>query len=193
MAEYIVKKIADMERATYNPRVDLMPGDHEYESIKNSIEAFKLVVPVVWNRRTNRVVSGHQRLTVLEDVGETEVTVSAVDLDTTAEKQLNIALNKIEGGWDDQRLSDILLELGDEAADTGFTESEIEVLQRELESFFDEEEPQAEEEEPDDSTGDFFLLTLTFDKVDEKALKAYVKKNGPDEIVGLILATVNEE
>lgn len=33
----IRKRIADMERATYNPRVELQPGDAEYETLKRSL------------------------------------------------------------------------------------------------------------------------------------------------------------
>lgn len=84
--EIIKKRIADMERAEYNPRVELMPGDDEYEKLKRNIDRFGVVVPVIWNKRTNRVVSGHQRLTVLMNEGVTETDVSVVDLDETAEK-----------------------------------------------------------------------------------------------------------
>ena len=70
--EIIKKRIADMERAEYNPRVELMPGDDEYEKLKRNIDRFGVVVPVIWNKRTNRVVSGHQRLTVLMNEGVTE-------------------------------------------------------------------------------------------------------------------------
>ena len=55
--EIIKKRIADMERAEYNPRVELMPGDDEYEKLKRNIDRFGVVVPVIWNKRTNRVVS----------------------------------------------------------------------------------------------------------------------------------------
>lgn len=44
--EIIKKRIADMERAEYNPRVELMPGDDEYEKLKRNIERFGMVVPV---------------------------------------------------------------------------------------------------------------------------------------------------
>ena len=79
-----------------------------------------MVVPVIWNRRTNRVVSGHQRLTVLMNEGVTEVDVSVVDLDETAEKQLNIAMNKVTGEWDEVKLKELLDGLGDAAPETGF-------------------------------------------------------------------------
>ena len=38
MMEIIKKRIADMERAAYNPRVELRPGDDEYEALKYSLE-----------------------------------------------------------------------------------------------------------------------------------------------------------
>jgi ParB-like chromosome segregation protein Spo0J len=106
------KKIRDMDRAAYNPRIELIPGDTEYENLRRSITTYGLIIPVVWNKRTNRVVGGHQRLTVLENEGETEVDVSVVDLDETQERQLNVALNKVEGGWDEEKLGDLLAELG---------------------------------------------------------------------------------
>lgn len=118
--EIIRKKIREMDRATYNPRVDLMPGDTEYENLRRSIKTYGLIIPVIWNERTNRVVGGHQRLTVLENEGETEVDVSVVDLDETQEKQLNVALNKVEGGWDEEKLGELLAELGEDATLTGF-------------------------------------------------------------------------
>lgn len=187
--EFEVKRIADMNRAAYNPRVDLQPEDEEYQAIERSLKRHGLVQPVVWNCRTNTVVSGHQRLTVLEAQGETEVTVSVVDLDDIQEKELNVALNKITGEWDDDKLSVILNELGEEAADTGFTLPEIDVLRDELKSYFndvtapDEEEPT---EEPEES----FLLSLTFDAADEKPLKAYIKEHSEDAVVRIIVDTV---
>lgn len=189
--EIIKKKISEMNLAEYNPRVTLQPGDEEYETIKRSIEKYGLVQPIVWNRRTNTVVGGHQRLRVLSDMGIQEADVSVVDLDSIAEKQLNIALNKVEGKWDDRKLSEILLELGDDAVQTGFTLPEIEVLQNELQTFFDDEE----DEEPagEEPPQDFFLLTLTFDKADEKDVKSYIKKNGENGIVMAIVRKAKGE
>lgn len=61
------KRISDLNRATYNPRIDLIPGDPEYENLRRSITTYGLLIPVIWNKRTNNVVGGHQRLTVLEN------------------------------------------------------------------------------------------------------------------------------
>lgn len=187
--EFEVKRIADMNRAAYNPRVDLQPEDEEYQAIERSLKRHGLVQPIVWNRRTNTVVSGHQRLTVLEAQGETEVTVSVVYLDDIQEKELNVALNKITGEWDDDKLSVILNELSEEAADTGFTLPEIDVLRDELKSYFDDVTA-PDEEEPTEEPEDSFLLSLTFDAADEKPLKAYIKEHSEDAVVRTIVDTV---
>ena len=187
--EFEVKRIADMNPAAYNPRVDLQPEDEEYQAIERSLKRHGLVQPIVWNRRTNTVVSGHQRLTVLEAQGETEVTVSVVDLDDIQEKELNVALNKITGEWDDDKLSVILNELGEEATDTGFTLPEIDVLRDELKSYFDDVTA-PDEEEPTEEPEESFLLSLTFDAADEKPLKAYIKEHSEDAVVRIIVDTV---
>lgn len=187
--EFEVKRIADMNRAAYNPRVDLRPEDEEYQAIERSLKRHGLVQPIVWNRRTNTIVSGHQRLTVLEAQGETEVTVSVVDLDDIQEKELNVALNKITGEWDDDKLSVILNELGEEATDTGFTLPEIDVLRDELKSYFDDVTA-PDEEEPTEEPEESFLLSLTFDAADEKPLKAYIKEHSEDAVVRIIVDTV---
>ncbi|WP_433581275.1 hypothetical protein [Paenibacillus amylolyticus] len=41
--------IDQINATAYNPRVDLQPGDPEYEKLKRSIEEFGYVEPVVWN------------------------------------------------------------------------------------------------------------------------------------------------
>ena len=65
------KNVADLLPAEYNPRKDLKPGDAEYEKLKRSITEFGYVEPVIWNQTTGRVVGGHQRLKVLQEMGMT--------------------------------------------------------------------------------------------------------------------------
>lgn len=104
-------KIENINPAAYNPRVDLKPGDKEYEKLKKSIDTFGYVEPLVWNSRTGNLVGGHQRLKILIEQGAKEVDVSVVDLDSEKEKALNLALNKIRGDWDEQKLGQLLDEL----------------------------------------------------------------------------------
>ena len=183
------KKIRDMDRAAYNPRIELIPGDMEYENLRRSITTYGLIIPVVWNKRTNRVVGGHQRLTVLENEGETEVDVSVVDLDETQERQLNVALNKVEGGWDEEKLGDLLAELGEDATLTGFTQQEIDSLTNDIDSLIDgdtvDEELKAIEE--------LFNVSLTFDKADQEELKAYVKDYGKEALIQVIIQKAKGE
>lgn len=121
--------------ADYNPRVDLQSGDPEYESLKKSILRFGHVQPVIWNEDTGRVVGGHQSLKVLKDIGRKEVECVIVHIGESEEKALNIALNKINGRWDIDKLSEIMKELVDEGLEmlTGFCDKEVEKLLEEAE------------------------------------------------------------
>lgn len=183
------KRISDLNRATYNPRIDLIPGDPEYENLRRSIATYGLLIPVIWNKRTNNVVGGHQRLTVLENEGEAEVDVSVVDLDPMQERQLNVALNKIEGGWDEEKLGALLAELGDDATLTGFNQQEIDSLTNDIDSLIDgdtvDEELRAIEE--------LFNVSLTFDKADQEELKAFVKDYGKEALVEVIIQKAKGE
>lgn len=183
------KKIRELNRATYNPRIDLIPGDSEYENLRRSINTYGMLIPVIWNKRTNNVVGGHQRLTVLENEGETEVDVSVVDLDETQERQLNVALNKIEGGWDEEKLAELLVELGEDATLTGFNQQEIDSLTNDIDSLIDgdtvDEELKAIEE--------LFNVSLTFDKADQEELKAYVKDYGKEALIQVIISKAKGE
>ena len=126
-----IKNTADLLPADYNPRKDLKPGDEEYEKLKRSLETFGYVEPVIWNKTTGRVVGGHQRLKVLMDMGMTEIHCVVVELSEEKEKALNIALNKISGEWDNDKLALLIADLQGEDFDvslTGFEPAEIDAL-----------------------------------------------------------------
>ena len=121
--------IAKLNAAQYNPRISLEPGMPEWEKLKTSIEQFGNVEPVVWNQRTGNVVGGHQRLAVLKSMGHESIPCSVVDLDEQEEKLLNIALNKIKGQWDYDKLEEILQGFDHEVATaSGFSADEIAVI-----------------------------------------------------------------
>jgi DNA modification methylase len=84
------KLISELTPAPYNPR-QISP--EALAGLRGSVERFGLVEPVVWNRRTGNVVGGHQRLKVLQSMGETTTQVIVVDLPEAEEKALNVALN----------------------------------------------------------------------------------------------------
>ena len=159
-------KITDLNPAAYNPRVTLKPGDAEYEKLKVSMKTFGYVEPLVWNQQTGTLVSGHQRLTILKAEGLEEVEVSVVDLPLEKEKALNLALNKIRGDWDDEKLSALLQELGQtdgiDIALTGFDQSEIsEIMDRYAEPIdLESEEDREQIQVPITAPGDLIELGL---------------------------------
>lgn len=122
-------KLSQLNPAKYNPRKELKQGDPEFEKLKRSIESFGYVELIVVNEATEfTVISGHQRLSVLKALGYESVECVVVSLDATREKALNIAMNKISGVWDTQKLENLLSDLKAEDFDvtlTGFDTSEI--------------------------------------------------------------------
>lgn len=132
--------IKNLKTAEYNPRRDLKTEDEEYKKIKKSIEEFGYVTPIIVNTDMT-VIGGHQRLKVLKELGYTEVECNVVNLDKNQEKALNIALNKISGDWDYDKLEDLLAELKEADMDlssTGFDEKEIEKILRESEELIND-------------------------------------------------------
>ena len=121
-----VMKLEDINPAPYNPRVELQPGDAQYEALKNSLGRFGLVEPLVVNRKTGNLISGHQRLNVLKAQGIEEAEVIVADLDEETEKAANIAMNKIEGEWDYDKLDEIFEGMDrEELKFTGFEPGEV--------------------------------------------------------------------
>lgn len=157
-------KIDKLIPATYNPRKNLKPSDAEYVKIKNSIEKFGFVSPLVINKDMT-VIGGHQRLKVLKEMGIVEVECIIVDLDKTNEKALNIALNKIQGDWDEEKLESLLQELKLEDFDTnltGFDFDEVDEILKDVngskEDDFDVDSAYEEIEEPITKPGDVWIL-----------------------------------
>lgn len=123
------RKLDDLHSAAYNPRQALAPGDAEFEKLLSSIKTFGNVEPILWNRRTGNITGGHQRYEVLKHIGETETDVVVVDLSLEEEKLLNVALNKIKGEWDYDKLSSLLSQFDPvEAKMSGFSPQEIMLL-----------------------------------------------------------------
>lgn len=159
-------KVAQLNAAPYNPRVDLEPGMPEWEKLKRSIEEFGNVEPIVWNKRTGNVVGGHQRLAVLKNMGYDTVPCSVVDLDETDEKLLNVALNKIKGQWDYDKLEDVLRGFDYEVATaSGFSAEEIAVILANNEDLLGDEEDYGDldDDEPEEQiVGGSYVVTLVF-------------------------------
>jgi len=160
-------KLNNLKPAEYNPRKTLQPGDSEYQKILCSIQKFGYVDPVIINQ-DGTIIGGRQRYTVLQDLGYDEVEVVVVDLNKQDEKALNIALNKISGEWDPEKLKELLQELNLGEFDitvTGFDLGDLEKLIEDLEiepaafeDNFDSDRSYEEIEDPVSRRGDIWIL-----------------------------------
>jgi len=108
----IKKKIKDLRPSVYNPRII---SEKSMSGLRESISRFGYIDPIIWNRKTNSVISGHQRLEALKVLGEKEIQVVEVNLDDKEEKALNITLNnpEIQGQFDSVKLQGLLGEIQD--------------------------------------------------------------------------------
>lgn len=129
--KWVTLPIGTLKPAAYNPRKRLKKGDKEYEKIKKSIVEFGCVEPIIVNY-DGTVIGGHQRLTVLSDLGYKEVQCVQVRIeDENKVKALNVALNKITGAWNEELLADLMVDLQDADFNldlTGFEAPEIDQL-----------------------------------------------------------------
>ena len=146
-------KLSELNPAAYNPRKILKPGDAEFEKLKASIENFGYVELIVVNAKNkNTVISGHQRLSVLQHMGQTEAECVVVELSVEKEKALNIAMNKVSGEWDKDKLSLLIADLQGVDFDvslTGFDATEIDkLLNSGMDAFEDSFDIDAELEKP---------------------------------------------
>lgn len=146
-----IKKIniTDINEADYNPRTI---SDDEMTKLENSITEFGFVDPMIINLKNNKLIGGHQRYNALlslnmkkgnfaeelnlVELGDIGWVFPDMDLKIESEqheKALNIALNKISGTWDNEKLFTLLeeLEYDDMRIElTGFTDEEMEMLEK---------------------------------------------------------------
>ena len=155
--EIIKVDINELISPEYNPR---QITDDEMEKLKNSINEFGYISPIIVNKHNNHIVGGNQRYEALKSLGYTDVDVIFVDEpDLNREKALNIALNKISGEWDNEKLTQIFKDMKVEGFDlelSGFGDFELDFyLDNEDEDFFnpfddDESDLDYEDETPED-------------------------------------------
>src|SRR5437867_7200856 len=127
VTEVAISELSKMA-APYNPRTI---SDHDLEALRRSLRFFGTVEPIVVNKRSRHIVGGHQRVKAAQAEGIENLPVYYVDLDDPSEKQLNLALNRIHGEWDEEMLERLLAELKVGGADlelTGFSDEEISAL-----------------------------------------------------------------
>lgn len=105
--------INDLVGADYNPRQ--MP-DREMKALMGSLREFGCVQPVVARKSDGLILGGHQRVEAMkrilaeDKVASTGYTIPVVwvaDITDEKAKLLNVALNKIHGDWDFEKLGEL--------------------------------------------------------------------------------------
>lgn len=189
-------RISELNPAEYNPRVRLRPGDAEYEKLKRSIQTFGYIDPIIINA-DGTIIGGHQRFFILQELGYDEIDVVKLDLDENEERALNVALNKISGEWDEEKLKDLLKDLKLDNYDftiTGFGEKELDDLIADLEvpettedDDFDAESAYENIEQPNTKRGDIYILgnhrLMCGDSTDTTEVDALLNGESADLIV----------
>lgn len=121
---------SDIKNAPYNPRII---SEDAKKRLRKMIAKHGLISPLVWNKRTGNLVSGHQRLSALDSLEKStdySLTVAVVDVTVREEKVLNVQMNNpsLQGEWDIDKLVQLSDE-GDISPDEfGFSDGDIAVL-----------------------------------------------------------------
>lgn len=133
MEAYEIKKIkrSQIKLAAYNPRTIT---NEARKRLKKGLKKFGLVQPLVWNETTGVLVSGHQRLSILDETykypdNDYTLTVSVVHLSEKDEKILNVQLNNqsMMGEFDYDALRDMQFEAPD-LDQLGFSDSDLDIV-----------------------------------------------------------------
>lgn len=144
---------SQIEPAKYNPR---KISEEAKKKLKANIKRMGVMGGIVWNKRSGRLVGGHQKLMILDELQKYDretkendyiIRVEAVDLSDQEEIEQNIFLNNknAQGEFDNDILSTLLNDI--EVKNTGLDDFDLNLLGFELPSFeIDEVEPEPLEE-----------------------------------------------
>lgn len=121
----------DLKKAPYNPRVI---DSFERKKLEKVLKKLGLLQSLVWNKQTGNLVSGHQRLSILDDLHGTddyELDMDVVDLPLKQEIKANIAFNNetAMGRFDEDALAKLIIDdIGiAEIEDFGFTLADMQM------------------------------------------------------------------
>lgn len=136
LSKYIKSESVELNRsaihfADYNPR---KLSEESRKTLKRGIKKFGLVGGIVVNKRTGlTVVSGHQRLSVMDELqkfpeNDYRIRVDVIDVDEKQEKELNILMNNpnAQGSWDYDALARIMPDI--DYKDAGLTDADLNMI-----------------------------------------------------------------
>ncbi len=134
---------SQIKGAEYNPRII---SEDAKKRLRKMIAKHGLVQPLVWNKRTGNLVSGHQRLAALDTLERSQdydLQVAVIDVSEREERVLNVQLNNpsMQGEWDLDKLSALTEEAQIAPEEFGFSDGDIAVMfgeGSELEQMFED-------------------------------------------------------
>ena len=172
--------VKDLVSPEWNPR---QITNEELEKLKTSLEEFGYIEPIIVNDVNNHVVGGNQRLRALIALGYDEVDCVYVHItDINKEKACNVALNKISGDWDEDKLRVVLEDIELSPIDiklTCFEELELTELEVKEPITVHEDEFNVEDEEDIEvnvKEGDLYRLGEHYLLCGDSTVEANVKK-----------------
>lgn len=166
-----------LERLVEDPKNARMHPEKNLTAIKQSLQEYGQVEPLIVRRQTNVVIGGNGRLECMRALGWESANVVFLDIDEARANALSLALNRTSelAEWDEQKLFGLLEELvTDEDTLVAFTGFDEQALSSMLGSF-----------EPD--LGDFQKDELEKPKPTEKPAPTgdgswfYIEYYGDDE------------
>lgn len=191
------RRVGDLAPAPYNPRAIT---DDEFDALGRSMEVYGDLSGIVYNRRTKRLIGGHQRVRHIPPDAEVEIheklkrktktgTVARgtvtfrgevwsyreVSVDEDTEAMMNLAANKHGGRFIYPELPDLVTGLDDRGADltlAGFDVDEIVTLRA-----YDPDLPDPAESKPT-TTGTLasVLIEVRCDPHDSEAVAAAIRE-----------------
>lgn len=136
LSKYITSESVELKRsmihlAGYNPR---KISEEAKKTLKRGIKKFGLVGGLVVNKRTGMtLVSGHQRLSVMDELNKYPdndylIRVELIDVDEKQEKELNILTNNPNamGSWDYDALRELVPDI--DWKDAGLTDVDLNLI-----------------------------------------------------------------
>lgn len=115
-----------IKNADYNPRSISAKAKRK---LKENIKSVGLLTPIVWNRRTGNIVSGHQRIDCMDQINgahEYMIRVAAVDLDEKTEREQNVFMNNPEAqGTFNEDLTKLIEDVDLSYENMGFSEADV--------------------------------------------------------------------
>lgn len=119
---------SDIQLFRKNPR---LITDANRKRLAKGLKEFGLVEPLVWNKRTKHLVSGHQRISILDEQHKKDknypLEVAVIDVDEKTEARLVVFLNNYDaqGQYSKDLLSDLFEEFQLNPLDEFFDEATI--------------------------------------------------------------------